>query len=163
MKNKESISGSNSRRERAHPYRGRPKGGARPGGGRPIGVARGAFRVTDSNRRPFVVEGPSNGVFTHMGQKIEVWLDQTGKRIVQANYPGNSCPTGRDFTTKNFLVRQATLSGGLRIVEYVNQTGALMGVRAPILTSKGPPIYYTEKTGGSLELRLKSKLVSFRI
>lgn len=77
-----------------------------------------------------------------MGQSIEVWLNDSKTIILKADYPGHRVPSGRDYATKTFLVRLVMLERGLQIVEYVNQDGTLMAVRAPRPTCKGKIINY---------------------
>ncbi|XP_033212080.1 uncharacterized protein LOC117169699 [Belonocnema kinseyi] len=91
----------------------------------------GKFRINPNYRKPIYVKEKSDDFLDYMGHKIEVWLDDSKTRILKANYPENHRPTGRDYATTTFLVRLGTISGSLKIVEYIKPDGTLIGVRAP--------------------------------
>lgn len=157
-----SGSGDHPKSQSVRPSSGKPRGGYRPGSGRPrkmlpvltenegISSGYGIMRGDGHMHRTFVpivplappVQGQANKLVIHRERPILLMLDPSGTRALRVDYAENELPSARNlYENRNFLV-QLSLIGGVKVVEYVRENGALMAVRMPNPTSKGPTINY---------------------
>ncbi|XP_033212673.1 uncharacterized protein LOC117170192 [Belonocnema kinseyi] len=80
---------------------------------------------------PAPIQGPPSLNLLYGQTRIDLLLDHTMTIALRADYPGNYIPSFSYCAKNNFICRLNEIEE-IKLVEYVHQSGKLIGVRAPI-------------------------------